>query len=100
VGAAPEEQKKAPTTASTADSVPRRSEVDEARAGHHQVKGVKTSVKDVRDLARRARPRESRHRHLDFPATVHQPNGTEAASVGFYEHKTNKKKFRVSNSAP
>jgi site-specific DNA-methyltransferase (adenine-specific) len=58
-----------------------------------QVKGGKTSVKDVRDL-RGVLDREKAAIGILIslqPPTA--PMETEAASVGFYEHKTNKQKF-------
>jgi site-specific DNA-methyltransferase (adenine-specific) len=58
-----------------------------------QVKGGKTGVKDVRDL-RGVLDREKAAIGILIslqPATG--PMETEAASVGFYEHKTNKQKF-------
>ena len=58
-----------------------------------QVKGGKTSVKDVRDL-RGVLDREKAAIGILIslqPPT--NPMETEAASVGFYEHKTNKQKF-------
>jgi DNA modification methylase len=58
-----------------------------------QVKGGKTSVKDVRDL-RGVLDREKAAIGILIslqPSTA--PMETEAASVGFYEHKTNKQKF-------
>jgi site-specific DNA-methyltransferase (adenine-specific) len=58
-----------------------------------QVKGGKTSVKDVRDL-RGVLDREKAAIGILIslqPPT--SPMETEAASVGFYEHKTNKQKF-------
>jgi site-specific DNA-methyltransferase (adenine-specific) len=59
-----------------------------------QVKGGKTSVKDVRDL-RGVLDREKAAIGILIslqPPTA--PMETEAASVGFYEHKTNKQKFQ------
>jgi len=58
-----------------------------------QVKGGKTSVKDVRD-SRGVLDREKAAIGILIslqPPT--SPMETEAASVGFYEHKTNKQKF-------
>jgi len=58
-----------------------------------QVKGGKTGVKDVRDL-RGVLDREQAAIGILIslqPATG--PMETEAASAGFYEHKTNKQKF-------
>jgi site-specific DNA-methyltransferase (adenine-specific) len=58
-----------------------------------QVKGGKTGVKDVRDL-RGVLDREKAAIGILIslqPATG--PMETEAASAGFYEHKTNKQKF-------
>jgi site-specific DNA-methyltransferase (adenine-specific) len=58
-----------------------------------QVKGGRTSVKDVRDL-RGVLDREKAAIGILIslqPPT--NPMETEAASVGFYEHKTNKQKF-------
>lgn len=58
-----------------------------------QVKGGKTGVKDVRDL-RGVLDREKAAIGILIslqPATG--PMETEAASTGFYEHKTNKQKF-------
>lgn len=58
-----------------------------------QVKGGKTGVKDVRDL-RGVLDREKAAIGILIslqPPTA--PMETEAASVGFYEHKTNKLKF-------
>jgi hypothetical protein len=58
-----------------------------------QVKGGKTGVKDVRDL-RGVLDREKAAIGILIslqPPT--DPMETEAASVGFYEHKTNKQKF-------
>ena len=58
-----------------------------------QVKGGKTSVKDVRDL-RGVLDREKAAIGILIslqPPTA--PMEIEAASVGFYEHKTNKQKF-------
>ena len=58
-----------------------------------QVKGGKTSVKDVRDL-RGVLDREKAAIGILIslqPPT--SPMETEAASAGFYEHKTNKQKF-------
>jgi hypothetical protein len=58
-----------------------------------QVKGGKTGVKDVRDL-RGVLDREKAAIGILIslqPPT--SPMETEAASVGFYEHKTNKQKF-------
>jgi site-specific DNA-methyltransferase (adenine-specific) len=58
-----------------------------------QVKGGRTSVKDVRDL-RGVLDREKAAIGILIslqPPT--SPMETEAASVGFYEHKTNKQKF-------
>ena len=58
-----------------------------------QVKGGKTGVKDVRDL-RGVLDREKAA--IGILISLQPPTGpmeTEAASVGFYEHKTNKLKF-------
>jgi site-specific DNA-methyltransferase (adenine-specific) len=58
-----------------------------------QVKGGKTGVKDVRDL-RGVIDREKAA--IGILISLQDPTGpmaTEAASVGFYEHKTNKQKF-------
>lgn len=58
-----------------------------------QIKGGKTGVKDVRDL-RGVLDREKAAIGILIslqPPT--DPMETEAASVGFYEHKTNKQKF-------
>jgi hypothetical protein len=58
-----------------------------------QVKGGKTGVKDVRDL-RGVLDREKAA--MGILISLQPPTGpmeTEAASVGFYEHKTNKQKF-------
>ena len=58
-----------------------------------QVKGGKTGVKDVRDL-RGVRDREKAA--IGILISLQPPTGpmeTEAASAGFYEHKTNKQKF-------
>jgi hypothetical protein len=58
-----------------------------------QVKGGKTSVKDVRDL-RGVLDREKAA--IGVLISLHDatdPMETEAASVGFYEHKTNKQKY-------
>ena len=58
-----------------------------------QVKGGKTGVKDVRDL-RGVIDREQAA--IGILISLQEPTGpmeTEAASVGFYEHKTNKQKF-------
>ncbi len=58
-----------------------------------QVKGGKTSVKDVRDL-RGVLDREKAA--IGILISLQPPSApmeTEAASVGFYEHKTNKQKF-------
>ena len=58
-----------------------------------QVKGGKTGVKDVRDL-RGVLDREKAA--IGVLISLQPPTGpmeTEAASAGFYEHKTNKQKF-------
>ena len=58
-----------------------------------QVKGGKTGVKDVRDL-RGVLDREKAA--IGILISLQPPTGpmeTEAASAGFYEHKTNKQKF-------
>jgi site-specific DNA-methyltransferase (adenine-specific) len=58
-----------------------------------QVKGGKTGVKDVRDL-RGVIDREKAA--IGILISLQEPTGpmeTEAASVGFYEHKTNQQKF-------
>jgi len=58
-----------------------------------QVKGGKTGVKDVRDL-RGVLDREKAA--IGVLISLQESTGpmeTEAASVGFYEHKTNKQKF-------
>jgi hypothetical protein len=58
-----------------------------------QVKGGKTGVKDVRDL-RGVLDREKAA--IGILISLQPPTGpmeTEAASTGFYEHKTNKQKF-------
>jgi site-specific DNA-methyltransferase (adenine-specific) len=58
-----------------------------------QVKGGKTGVKDVRDL-RGVLDREKAA--IGVLISLQPPTGpmeTEAADVGFYEHKTNKQKF-------
>ena len=58
-----------------------------------QVKGGKTGVKDVRDL-RGVIEREKAA--IGILISLQPPTGamdTEAASAGFYEHKTNKQKF-------
>ena len=58
-----------------------------------QVKGGKTGVKDVRDL-RGVLDRENAA--IGILISLQPPTGpmeTEAASAGFYEHKTNKQKY-------
>jgi DNA modification methylase len=58
-----------------------------------QVKGGKTGVKDVRDL-RGVLDREQAA--IGILISLQPPTGpmeTEAASAGFYEHKTNKRKY-------
>ena len=58
-----------------------------------QVKGGKTGVKDVRDL-RGVLDREQAA--IGILISLQPPTGpmeTEAASAGFYEHKTNKQKY-------
>ena len=58
-----------------------------------QVKGGKTGVKDVRDL-RGVLDREKAA--IGILISLQPPTGpmeTEAASAGFYEHKTNKQKY-------
>lgn len=58
-----------------------------------QVKGGKTGVKDVRDL-RGVLDRENAA--IGVLISLSEPTGpmeAEAASVGFYEHKTNKQKY-------
>jgi len=58
-----------------------------------QVKGGKTGVKDVRDL-RGVLDRE--RAAIGMLISLQPPTGpmeTEAASAGFYEHKTNKRKY-------
>jgi len=94
VGARPVEQKKGPDHGIDGKILFR----DDPRAAKPeqiiiQVKGGKTGVKDVRDL-RGVLDRERAAIGILIslqPATA--PMETEAASVGFYEHKTNQQKF-------
>jgi hypothetical protein len=94
VGARPEEQKKGADHGIDGKILFR----DDPKAAKPeqiiiQVKGGKTGVKDVRDL-RGVLDREQAAIGILIslqPATG--PMETEAASAGFYEHKTNKQKF-------
>src|SRR5439155_7703560 len=90
----PRSRRKAPTTASTAkfcsETIRKSTKLEQLII---QAKGGKTSVKDVRDL-RGVLDREKAAIGILIslqPPTA--PMETEAASVGFYEHKTNKQKF-------
>ena len=58
-----------------------------------QVKGGKTGVKDVRDLRGVLDREKAAIGILISLQEATSPMETEAASVGFYEHKTNKLKF-------
>ena len=58
-----------------------------------QVKGGKTGVKDVRDLRGVLDREKAAIGVLISLQEATGPMETEAASVGFYEHKTNKQKF-------
>jgi DNA modification methylase len=58
-----------------------------------QVKGGKTGVRDVRDLRGVLDREEAAIGILISLQPATGPMETEAASVGFYEHKTNKQKF-------
>ncbi len=58
-----------------------------------QVKGGKTGVKDVRDLRGVLEREKAAIGILISLQEVTGPMETEAASAGFYEHKTNKQKF-------
>jgi len=58
-----------------------------------QVKGGKTGVKDVRDLRGVLDRQKAAIGILIFLQLPTDPMETEAASAGFYEHKTNKQKF-------
>jgi len=58
-----------------------------------QVKGGKTGVKDVRDLRGVLHREQAAIGILISLQEATGPMETEAASVGFYEHKTNKQKY-------
>jgi hypothetical protein len=58
-----------------------------------QVKGGKTGVKDVRDLRGMLDREKAAIGILIFLQPPPSPMETEAASAGFYEHKTNQQKF-------
>jgi hypothetical protein len=94
VGARPEEQKKGADHGIDGKILFR----DDPKAAKPeqiiiQVKGGKTGVKDVRDL-RGVLDREKAA--IGILISLQPPTGpmeTEAASAGFYEHKTNKQKY-------
>jgi hypothetical protein len=94
VGARPVEQKKGADRGIDGKILFR----DDSRAARPeqiiiQVKGGKTGVKDVRDL-RGVLDREKAG--IGILISLQPPTGpmeTEAASTGFYEHKTNKQKY-------